>query len=161
MMRTRGVARSVPFLILLCTLAVCGYGYFGASTATDRPTQSGPTGNVDPPMAETPRQALNYYLDVVQHNDCGLAELYTTYEFDGDICDAPPSEAIAFDDWRLNPNSPPTTSKPDINSYAVELHVTKQGCVGSICSNGWHTWFLQVRGNPDTGYLVTSGGTGP
>lgn len=163
MTRMRGIARSVALLVLLCTLSACGHGYFAESSVTARPAQSGSTGNVDPPLAETPRQALSFYLDAVEHGDCGLAELYTTYEFHGhgDICDGPSPGAIAFDDWRLDPQSPPTTSEPDIHNYAVDLHITKHGCAGSICSNGWHTWFLEVRGNPDTGYLLTSGDTSP
>lgn len=125
--------------------------------------QPGQHGAVDPPMAETPRQAMTYYLNAVKHNDCALAELYTAYEFHGhgDLCNGPSPGELAFDDWRLDPRSPPTTSKPDIHNYAVELHITKHGCAGAICSNGWSTWFLKVRGNPSTGYLLTSGGSGP
>lgn len=135
----------------------CGlrYGHFAPSELD---------GSVDPPMAETPEQAVTFYLDAVKRGDCVLAELYTRYEFHdhGDLCEGPSLGGLAFDAWRFHSALPTRTLAPRVYGYAVELHITKHGCAGSICSNGWHTWFLQVRGEqPGTGYLLEGGGTGP
>jgi len=150
----------VASALLLLGLAACGTSGSGDGP---RPSLSAPSGYVDPPMAETPEQAVTFYLDAVKHGDCRLADQYTTFEFhnNGDLCDGPTPRGLAFDAWRFDPSLPPRRSASGVYMYAVELHITKHGCAGSICSNGWHTRFLQARGKPSNGYLLEAGGTGP
>jgi hypothetical protein len=166
MERRHRVALLLASPLLVLSVVSCG--------TAPRPSPSVPSGYVDPPMAETADQAVTFYLDAVKHRDCSLAEQYTMYEFhsDGDLCEqhdcgaeycgGPTLGGLAFDAWRFDPSVPTRKLGRRVYMYAVELHITKHSCAGSICSNGWHTWFLQVRGEqPGNGYLLEAGGSGP
>ena len=112
------------------------------------------TGPAPSPSAQAvdPTQVLFQYLRALATGDCALARTYATADFgDGHYCGG----ALHVTGFDIKP------SPADLGGemvFALTLW-TRGG--DETMPDGSHTWFFQLKRQPDDRWLVSDGGSGP